>query len=394
MKGARLGALGLLLLVLVVTGCSKQPGALLAPEGASPSKARGTLALTAHVIPAVGAPDSIAVPFGAGMDLRVQVLTSTGADTSSSTWTYYWSANTDVIFLLNTVRLGDPSNFFYLEGTNDNLTRYVPITVYVVQTGTTNDTLATATLKVTLKRAPPRDVTAFVWIYHITRSLGGSISANSDSARAWFTNNDADNTLLRAGNVTIGGTAMIENHTPTGQNYSGSLLFKIPSVFEVSTTGPERDPRSQVMGSVLDLPGPQNELVLTYPNNRDQVSKNIDLDLQWSGGMGDAVRFARSPGTEVLNGPGCASSPDSVCVEVVLSLRLTDSAGHTFQIQTLDNGRFTVARNQMSELAPGLVEAVLRRELVYPTVVLRGSSSRLETNAHIVEENHSSFFLK
>ncbi len=393
MKGARFGALAVAL-VMAFAGCSSRPTSLLSPAGGK-LLGRGALAATAHILTETGTQDTIALPFGAGVAIRVVLTGASGNDTTSSKWTYRWSTDADVIQLDRTSATGDPTNNLVLLGTSDLQVKSRRVLVTVVeQDSASTDTIAQAVLAVGFKRAPPRDVTGLVRIYHRTWSLGGSISANRDSATAEFHNNDADNTLLRAGIVGISGQQLSEHHSLLGQTYSGPILFKIPGLFELSTTGPDKDPKSQVQGVVLDTPGPPNELVMTYPDNRFQISRDADLEIQWSGGVGDFLRFPRNPAVVTRGEVHCTDAPDTVCVPVELTLQLTDITGRTITVQAPDNGSFTIERSQLQQLVPGMITTLIAREADYPTLVVGGSGAELSVTTHIIEENHSSFFLK
>jgi len=356
-------------------------------------------------------PDSVNILFGAGFPARAQAKTATGADTSSASWLYAWQADPNLIQFDVSGRRGDPTNIVVLLGTSVTAISSTDVTcsvirdvnVYSVVGGvitaqpSTMDTLAVGTMAVGFQRASPgRDIAGDFWIYHITKSLGGSIYASTDSALAQFVNNDANHSLLRAGAVGLSGIPLLERHAITGQYYSGPVLFRVGVGAELTTTGPDRDPKSQVPKCQVDVPGLPNELVLTLPNNRTPVSRSVDLQLQWSGGLSDTLLYPNDP-TVLLQDPiYCSPSgtQDTLCVPVRLTIQLTDVAGHTFQIQTRDSGLFTMSWTQLTPLVPGLINVVLTRELLYPAVIIPSGSLRVLVSGHLIEENHSSFFLQ
>jgi hypothetical protein len=132
--------------------------------------------------------------------------------------------------------------------------------------------------------------------------------------------------------------------------------------------------------------GPPNELALTYPDNRTQISRDRELELQWSGGLGNSLVPIRVEQPVI-------GRRDTVHVGVELQLRLTDSAGKRFLVQTLDSGRFTMSAAQVAVMSPGIVEVVLTRKINVPVLTV-AAATEVSSTVHLIEENHSWFFLK
>ncbi len=357
-RSFRLLALGL---GLFLAGCSTQHSDPMRPGAPAPRPGFSPVLHVSFV------EDSLFLKPGAGTLAMVRTQTLAGADTTSKGWEYQWIANPVLITLDNPTTV-TASNRFYVTGIGDGNQRTALIRVYVTHKTTLEngtvlvDTLGTSTMRIGLERIALRDIILTADIYHLVRTVNGTLASQLDSVQALFSNNDKDRSPLRAGIFSVAGSNLSERHTLEGQDYHGIILFKVPQSFDLVNAGPERDPNSQVPRLQLSVPGPRNELLLSSPVSRNPANRTEALPIQWTGGLGDGT----------------------------IDIEITDALGYTMRVVAADNGRLILPAEQVRLLSSGIAHIVLRRSS-YQTLVDSFGLTKVTSNINIFEITNSSF---